>query len=161
MAVAAPVLEKVALSQMEIVTKASENSLVAGLSGGKNVTFTAGGIADLVTKERLNLDKVQNLSPNELPVSDATARELSKKMDKTGTISIGQVDGLATALDNKLDKDGQIEMSQVNGLPEKITELETGPIEASRVTGLSDAVTVVIDNRTDLINQVIKGPMGW
>lgn len=157
----APVIEKVALSQMPVEERAFEDSLVAGLSNGRNVTFKAGAIADLVTKQRLNLDKVQNLAPSEMPVSDPQAAALNKKLDKDGTINIPQVNGLVDALADKLGKTDEVAIGQVTGLQAKLTELETGPVHVSRITDFTPAVEDVINSRADLKNEVIKGPMDW
>lgn len=169
------------LSQMPIQRVVERTSLVPILYRGINVTTELGSIADLVTKESLDLDRVQNLSPDEMPISTATAQALVRKMDVDAQIPVQQITGLTALLDTKLDKDGVIEQNQVvglvprlealenaeipisrvTGLEQRLVAIESDPISVDRIDGLDAAVNLVIDGRTDIHPTVIKGATGW
>lgn len=133
------IIEKKAISQFPLFSVVKETDVVTGLVNGKNAIFPLMAVANLVTKERIGLGKVEDLSPSEMPISDLQQQ----------------------ALDNKLDKDGVIEMSQVNGLPEALETILTSDIDVERITGLTDKVNTVIDGRQDLEHEVVKGVMDW
>lgn len=99
---------KVKFSEMERVD-ASLPMEVVGLSNGKNARTTVQSIVSKVTKDTVGLGKVQNLAPNELPISDAAQ----------------------AALSNKLDKDGEIDMPQVNGLEDALQDLQPTVVQGS------------------------------
>lgn len=159
--VSASIVEKIAISQFPSAALITDAAILTGLVSGKNANMTAGQIANLVTKQRLNLGKVQDLAPNELPVSDATQAALDKKMDKNGVVPIDQVDGLQAALDTKLDKTESIPITQVTGLEARLDAVEHGMIPVDRIDGFAAGVDAVIDARTDLKPQVVKGAMDW
>lgn len=56
-------------SQFDPVPTITDTTGVPVLHLGQNQMTTAGAIADLVTKDRIGLDKVENLAPMEMPVS--------------------------------------------------------------------------------------------
>lgn len=155
------VIEKAPISSFEVKTTAKDTDVLTGLVNGNNANITAGAIANLVTKARLNLDKVANIGPSEMPVSDAQREELNKKMDKDEVLPIERIEGLTDALANKLDKDGTIAISQVTNLPEELEALKTGDVSVDRIPEFTDKVDEIINGREDLKLQVIKGPMAW
>lgn len=161
MATSNDVVEKVAFSQMQPATTIGNNAIIVGLVNSVNARFTAGQVANLVTKERLNIGKVQNLSPSEMPISDATQEALNEKLGVDDVIPLAQVEGLPTALDTKLDKTGSIAVTQVTGLEARLTAIETDPIPVARVEGFDTKTNEIIDGREDLKPQVVRGTMAW
>lgn len=122
---------KIKFSEMERVDATTQMEIV-GLSNGKNARTSVASILSKVTKDDLGLDKVQNLAPDELPVSTATQEELDKKLTR-GEVVISDINGLQAAIDSKLDKTGTIEIRQVNGLENALDALAP-----SVVQGLTD-----------------------
>lgn len=122
---------KIKFSEMERVD-ATEQMEIVGLSNGKNARTSVASILSKVTKDDVGLGKVQNLAPDELPVSTATQEELDKKLTR-GEVDISDINGLQAAIDSKLDKTGTIEIRQVNGLENALDALAP-----SVVQGLTD-----------------------
>lgn len=151
----------VKISQMPIQPNPGTESIVPILFNGVNAATTTGAIAALVTKDSIGLPKVENLAPSEMPVSDAQRSALARKMDIDAVIPAAQIDGLATALDGKLDKTGTITQNQVEGLPARLTALETSQIPVGRIDGFDDSVNTIIDSRDDLKPTVIRGATAW
>lgn len=97
--------------------------------GGKNFRFTLKNLSKLVTqvatKETLGLDKVDNTSDLDKPVSTATQTELDKKANVTHEHGISEVNGLAEALDVKAAKQHQHTIDDVSGLNLQFVELRS------------------------------------
>ena len=72
--------------------------------------MVAGEAAGTFTKEYIGLDKVDNTTDAEKPISTATQAALDDKANKAHTHTVGQVSGLKTTLDAlQSDLDGLVQ----------------------------------------------------
>lgn len=154
-------INSISIGQMTKLEQVTDTAVVPVVVGGRNYKTTAGDIANLVTKERLDLGNVQNLAPFEMPVSREQQAALDGKLGKTEQIPMEQVTGLSNALADKYSRQEAIPIAGVSGLQGRLNELESGRIQASRLDGLDPIVNNIIDQRTDLKPTVVQGEHVW
>lgn len=142
----------VAISQMPKLPVVPPTAEIPVVASGTNFSVTAKDLVALVTKSSIGLDKVENLSPAEMPISDAAQAALDGKLDKGASIPMDQVTGLEGALQDKLGKNDPIAQSQVTGLEKDLSDKldKTGSINMNQVIGLSNA----LDNKLNVDQQI-------
>lgn len=152
----------ISIGQMTPASAITGSAIVPVVIAGRNFRTTAQAFANLVTKESLDLDNVQNLAPFEMPVSVAQKAALDKKLDAlTGVIEITQVNGLRAELDDRYSRNELIPISGINMLEQRLQELQLMSIDASRVDNLASVINATIDGRQDLKQSVMQGSHTW
>ncbi len=151
----------IAISQMRPLANPAPETIIPVVYGGNNYHITISQITSSITKESLGLGKVQNLSPQEMPVSEAQQAALDQKLGKSEPIPQYQVINLEQDLATKLGRNDAIPQSQVTGLTQTIYELQTSPIPVLRVQGFDDAVQQIIDQQPVPDDEVIQGEHMW
>lgn len=151
----------IAISQMQYLNRLERDAVVPVVFGGNNYRMAISQILDGITKDSIGLGKVQNLSPDEMPISTAQQAALDQKLGRNDPIQQFQVANLEQDLANKLGRGDQIPQSQVTGLTQTIYELQNGPIPVTRVEGFSGAVQQIIDQQPTPDDQVIQGAHMW
>lgn len=101
-----------------LVLNGDEQGLVS-FNGG-NYRFALKKLAALVTKEDLGLDKVDNTSDLEKPISQTTQAALDGKANTQHGHAISEVNGLSTALDGKAAIQHNHAITEVTGLQDAL-----------------------------------------
>lgn len=151
----------IAISQMLPMDVVQPDGVIPVVYGGNNYIVKISSITSSITKESLGLGNVQNIAPENMPVSVAQQAALDQKLDKNGSIPQSQVINLTEDLQGKLDKTGTIQQSQVTGLVEDIYMLQTAPIRVSRIEGFELGVQQIIDQQPESQDSVIQGIHSW
>lgn len=124
------------ISQISQLPTIQDTDLILVTKPSSNFTIKFGDFKKClpqITKTTLGLDKVANLSPLELPLSDAALAALDKKSDKGHTHQIPDVTGLAETLADKADKNHGHSISDVAGLLDELTLIKRKLSELSLV----------------------------
>ena len=110
--------------------------------GNANYGLTVFDIVGVLSKQSLGLDKVDNTSDAEKPVSVATRQELAKYWLKTDAIAPSSIEGLVEALDSKRDSGLAIPIGDVAGLAEMLGGKlnSNGSIQIWQVASLAEAL---------------------
>lgn len=140
-----------AFSQMPKVPAIDTSMEFPVLYQGKNYTIEGSLLAALFSKVTLGLDKVDNTSDLDKPISRATQEAL---------------DDLFTRLQEKATKaDLDALIARVDVAEDKIAVLEefmlNGQIPHARVTGFDDRVKELIAETPSITPTVVAGPNDW
>lgn len=151
----------VAISEMPKLPVVNPLFEIPGIIGGGNFTATVKSINALNTKATIGLPLVENIAPQDMPVSIPQKAELDKKLNIGDHIPVAQVDGLTPLLDAKMDKNAIIPQSQVGGLEARLVKIENDPIPVTRISNFDPAVQVIIDRQPKPVQSVIQGSHQW
>lgn len=157
------------IGQLTPITSVHQNVLgqfvIPTEYGGTNYKVSVFEIVSSVTKQSLGLERVDNTSDAEKPLSSFVIQEFLKYWKRTDTIPqssieslvgdlnnkrstsepvpIQDVQGLSNILNNKLDRDGSIQIGQVTGLPDVLD---------NKASSVHNHQLVELDGWTNFIN---------
>ena len=119
-------------------------------------------LKQVITKESLGLDKVNNTPDSEKPVSGPQQQALDGKAEKVHSHEITDVTGLEDALSNKAARRHGHELTDVTGITEALDAKadKTHSHVSSEVTDLDEAIRKVIAG-SEAGNFVISGNVEW
>ena len=119
-------------------------------------------LKQVITKESLGLDKVNNTPDTEKPVSGPQQQALDGKADKVHPHEITDVNGLEDSLAGKAARRHGHELTDVSGATEALDAKadKVHPHVAADVTDLDEAIRKVIAG-SEAGNFVISGVTEW
>ena len=146
----------------EVLEKLTGEEIVPIVKDGVTSKIFLNKLKQVITKESLGLDKVDNTPDNQKPVSAKQQEALDGKADKDHTHLIENVEGLEDALLAKAAKRHAHEITDVSGLTEALEAKADSQHkhQAADVEGIDQVVRDILGGDS-AGSFVISGPVEW